>query len=191
MMNPKIIIVVLLLATQLVAQAQVNFPLNAAGKIEISDVVMDSLEKEELYELAGNWFTSLSKTPGLTVKAVKKDSIQGNIVADLEFPVFYQTGIFQKVLGVVTYKLTVSVKENKYRYVYTDFVLHHYKQDRYYKSVPAGKEKPLEETEAKGWQKNWDRCKTTTRARVNSQIADLKAKMIPAIAPVVTKKLDW
>jgi len=191
MMNPKIIIVVLLLATQVTAMAQVNFPLNAAGKIEISDVVMDSLEKKELYALANTWFTSLSKTPGLSVKAIRKDSIQGDITADLEFPVYYQTGVFQKVLGMVTYKLTVSVKDNKYRYVFTDFVLHQYKQDRYYKAVPTGMEKPLEDTEAKGWQKNWDRCKSSTNARVTSQIADLKAKMIPVAPVAARKKLDW
>jgi hypothetical protein len=192
MMNPKIIVVVLLLALQVTAHGQVNFPLNAAGKIEISDVVVDSLKKEDLYALASNWFNSLSKTPELTLRAISKDSIQCDITAELEFPAYYQTGVFQKVLGMVTYKLTLSVKDNKYRYVYTDFVLHHYKQDRYYKSVPTGKVKPLEETEAKGWEKNWERCKSATNSKVMNQVADLKAKMIRVQTPVNTaKKLDW
>jgi hypothetical protein len=191
MMSPKIIVVVFLLASQLAARGQVNFPLNARGKIEISDVIVDSLNKKDLYTLAGNWFTSLSKAPGITVKEIRKDSVAGEIVAELEFPVFYQTGVFQKMLGRVAHTLTLSVKDYKYRYVYTDFVLHQYKQDRYYKNVPSGQIKPLEEPEAMGWQKNWDQCKSATQMRVNDQIADLKVKMIP-VAPInASKKMDW
>jgi hypothetical protein len=191
MMSPKIIVVVFLLASQLAARGQVNFPLNASGKIEISDVIVDSLKKEDLYTLAGNWFTSLSKSPGITLKEITKDSLRGEIAAVLEFPVFYQSGVFQKVLGRVSYNLTLSVKDYKYRYVYTGFVLQPYKQDRYYKSVPSGKIKPLEEPEAKGWQKNWDQCRSVTQTRVNNQIADLKAKMIPAPPVNASKKMDW
>ena len=191
-MNPKIIVVVLLFSILHTVRGQDQFALNTSGKIEISDVIIDSLKKEELYVLASNWFSSLSITPGLKVKTISEDADGGEIAAELEFPVYYQSGVFQKVLGMVSYKLTLSVKDYKYRYVYTNFVFHHYKQDRYYKTVPTGKIKPLEELKAEGWQKNWDRCKATTNIKIKNQIIDLNAKMIPVVAPInVTKKLDW
>jgi hypothetical protein len=192
MMNPKIIIVAFLIVTNTVC-GQVNFPLNASGKIEISEVVIDSLPKEELYSQADKMFASLSNTPELKLKALKKDSVQGNMIASLEFPVYYQSGVIRKMQGLVSYQLELSVKDNKYRYVYTDFVFHAYAQDRYHFNVPTGKVKPLEETEAFGWQKDWDRCRNSTKVKVDDQVATIKTKMIPVVAPPVTvsKKYDW
>ncbi|HZX74685.1 MAG TPA: DUF4468 domain-containing protein [Cyclobacteriaceae bacterium] len=197
MMNPKIIIVVFLILIKSAVYGQVSFPLNASGKIEISDVVIDSLKKEDLYARASSWFESLPKTPGIKLNAINEDPINGNISGDLEFLVYYQSGILQKVLGSVTYKLTLGVKDNKYRYTYTDFVFHYYKQNRNYQTVPTGKVKPLEDAKASGWQKNWNKCKVATNTKVTNQINAIKAKMTKAVAPAVSatkteqKKLDW
>ena len=192
-MNPKIIIVVFFFTMQLTVRGQVNFPLNTSGKIEISDVVIDSVKKEDLYALASTWFETLKKNTTVTMKTIRRDSINGNISGDMEFSVFYQSGVIQKVLGSVTCKLEIDVKDYKYRYRYTDFVFHEYKQDRYYRSLPTGKTKMLEEPEALGWQKNWEHCKSATNTKITNQIIELKQKMIPVkvAAVALKKKVDW
>jgi hypothetical protein len=60
--------------------------------------------------------------------------------------------------------------------------------------VKTGKTKPLEETEAAGWQKLWTQHRKTVFSLVNQQIAGLKIKMIetPDTNNKPTeKKVDW
>ena len=191
MMNPKIIIVVILFfAIQITVCGQVSFPLNVSGKIEISDVVVDSVKKEDLYRLAGNWFNSMSKTTGTKVKALRRDSLQGNISGNLEFMIYTDSGVLQRLLGAVTCDLELDVKDNKYRYVYTNLVFHEFKQDRYYQYVSTGKTKPFEEPAAMGFQDNWEKCKESTNKKISNQIASLKAGMIQRNV-VTRKKQEW
>jgi hypothetical protein len=176
--------------------AQVNLPLNSDGKIEIVDVVkVDSADKEELFERASEWASTFA-APDDKVTITDRDSVNGRIVCQVAFPVYTQSGILKKMTGMVSYTLSLEVKESKYRYLYTGLLYHYYKPNRNYELVATGKTKPLEDAEASGWQKTWMQTKSSTQARINSEIGSIKIKMKqkrnePSLVKAETKKLDW
>ena len=96
----------------------------------------------------------------------------------------YQKGIVSKQIhGKIDYKVVLEIKNFKYRYTFSDFVFHYYKQDRTYKMVPTGKTKSLNEKKAAGWQKTWARHKSYTTQLITNLANSLKAQMAPAIKP--------
>jgi len=162
-----------------------DFPLNESGKISFYEVVKaDSAKKNLLYHNALKWIYSL-RNPDLQM-TVLPDSVKGRIDAQNEFSVYSQTGVLKQLSGKITYTSSVEVKDNLYRYTFSNFVFHYYKQDRTYKIVETSKTKALEEPKAAGWQKLWTQHRTTIFKKINADIAQLKILIIEV--PVDPKK---
>jgi hypothetical protein len=185
---------VLLIITLQAVTAQI-FPANENGKInfyEVSEV--DSLTKSVLYRNATRWITSL-KTLDNTIEWITKDSTNGKLSIKSIFSVYTGSGILKKLSGKFYYNINVEVKNNRYRYSFSDFIYHEYKSDRYHNILPTGNTKNLEETKALGWQKLWDKHRKTLDEKINSDIRNLKTYIIvrpkkPEISPV-KKEVKW
>jgi len=158
-------------------------------------VVADSLSKEFLFHNARRWVDRLQASSEKVVLS-QNDSILGKIEAESSYLVYtQQAGILKKLSGRVSYKISIEVKDNKYRYHFSDFMFHYYKQDRYYNMVETGKVKSLNEQSASGWQKLWDSHRSTTQNKMKEYSKQLEIKMIekPEIASekIAAKKVEW
>ena len=108
-------------------------------------------------------------------------------IAGENFFYVYQRGVATKQIhGTVTYRVTLDIKDNKYRYTVSDFVYHYYQKDRNFNYVPTGRTKPLEDTEAHGWQKTWEKHKTYTSEQVQVLVKKLKDEIKPPPPSSVT-----
>lgn len=178
-----------------VSIAQV-LPIDTTGKVTYYEIVeAPALKKELLYENALTWVEALK---GIEDKVVIEttDVLAGKIVAKNEFPLFSQTGVLKKLSGKVTYQMTIEMKDNLYRYKFTDFVFHYYKQDRTYKIVATGKTKKLEDPKASGWQKLWNKHRAQTAAKIQTDLTELKIQMVtvpvsPTKEAEKKKEIKW
>jgi hypothetical protein len=179
-----------------IVNAQINLPLNSAGKVERMDVVVvDTVAKKELFDRASSLLTNIAATAD-KFTIIEKDSASGKIVCALKSNAYTYTGILKKQVGVITYSLALEVKDGKYRYTFTDFVYHYYAQNRNYQVVETGKKKGLEETKAPGWQKTWNTCRSSASDKVSGQISIIQTKMkedknAAARVAAELKKPDW
>lgn len=184
----RIYILLLLLPCLTMPGYAQDFPLNESGKIYFYEVARaDSLTKDLLYHNALKWFYSL-RNPDLQM-VVKADSLKGKVDAENELSVYSQTGVLKKLSGKVTYTASVEVKDNLYRYTFSNFIFHYYKQDRTYKIVATGKTKDLEDVKASGWQKLWDQHRNTVFKKITADIAQLKT-MIKELPVDPTKEKE-
>jgi hypothetical protein len=175
--------------------AQTSLPVDEKGKVIFYEVIKaEDFKKGILYENAKNWLTENS----FHIESTPEDSIAGKIVASQSFYVYARGYISKKIHGKITYKTSIEVKDNRYRYSFSDFTFFYYKEDRNYQMVPTGKEKPIEESKASGWQSLWEQHKKNTQVHITRQIQDLKSSMIelpkPKTDTVISKKLhteDW
>ncbi len=175
------------------------FPKDESSKITFMEVIeVDSMKKEELFQNASSWLSGCKKKVKNKMSHFEKDSINSKVSADFRYLVYTQSGVLTKISGAITYSLAIEMKDNRYRYVLTDFVFHPYKQNRNYEYAETGVKKPLEETKASGWQKNWNHHRMTAYGRAMDEIKILKTRVLeketeaPASAPVATlKKSDW
>jgi hypothetical protein len=175
-----------------------GLPFNNSGKIEMTEVVqLDSINKKFLlYQNAMVW---LSSFPSDETKITKqeKDEATGSIKCEFQFPVYTQTnvGVLKKINGMITYSFNLDVKDHKYRYSFTNFIYHYYKQDRNYKYVDTGKKKNLEDMKASGWQKLWDKHRLLTAKKIEKDINSLKATLLTipseAIKTEPKKEVKW
>lgn len=163
-------------------------------KIEIENVVVaDSLQKQLLFQNAMKWIKTLGQYDEKFALKLK-DSIDGKLYGQSSFFVYAQTGILKKISGVISYHLSIEVKDNKYRYQFYNFTFHYYKMDRYYNMVETGKTKPLEESNAAGWQKLWasHRAFTMNKMKENSKLLELKMAEDPKkTQKLIAKKVEW
>ncbi len=172
--------------------AQVVLPKDETGKITYLDVVrMDSLSADTLFRRIKQWvkFTYPKSNTGI-------DSISRRVVTRGRFLVYTNPGVLKEIHGAIRYDLAIELKENRYRYSFTNFVFEYYKQDRNYKYVATGKDKPLEDEKFPSWQAAWEKHKNTTDAQIKEKIEDLKKAVenkkqeTMFIAPV-KKTQDW
>ncbi len=175
--------------------AQPSVTLQTNPSFVFSNVVIaDSAKKEFLFQNAKKWITTLAHG-NENMKLDLMDSIEGRIVAKSSYFVYSQTGILKKISGTVNYRVSIEVKDNKYRYEFSDFVFHYYKQNRYYNMVETKEVKPLAEPNALGWQKLWESHRLTTFNKMKEHTKELEIKMIekPELASekVVAKKIEW
>lgn len=166
----------ILIVTRLSVFGQ-TFPLDDAGKIVFYEVVKaDSFKRDFLYHNAVTWLNSLKGFDEIITESL--DSIHGKIIAKNEVTVYSQTGILKKISGKMKYQTMIEVKDNLYRYNFSEFVFHYYKQDRNYKMVATGKTKNLEDAKASGWQKLWDKHRSKMLEKIQRDIAQLKIKIV-------------
>ncbi|HEV8511675.1 MAG TPA: DUF4468 domain-containing protein [Cyclobacteriaceae bacterium] len=163
------------------------------GVMDFSNVVVaDSLSKELLFRNALSWVNTLNDKTVLS----QKDSIQGKVEGESSYLVYtQQAGILKKLSGRVSYKIFIEVKDNKYRYHFSNFMFHYYKQDRNYNMVETGKVKSMNEQSATGWQKLWDSHRVTTQNKMKEYGKQLEIKMIEKpetpSEKVIAKKVEW
>ncbi len=174
------------------SNAQIVMPKDESGKITYLDVVkMDSIPTDTLFKRLKNWVKFTYPTSKTTV-----DSVSKNIATRGRCLVYLNPGVLKEIHGAIRYDLTIELKENRYRYVFTNFVFEYYKQDKFYKFNPTGKEKPLEDEKFPGWQTPWEKHKYNTDAHVKAKVADLKKavenkKPETMVIPAVQKNKDW
>jgi hypothetical protein len=163
-------------------------------KVEFTSIaIVDSMAKPLLFHNLHSWLELLHQNEEQVVVEMK-DSINGKVTGRSQFFVYSQTGILKKVSGKITYNLSLEVKDNKYRYRFSDFIYHYFKENREYKIVETGKTKPLEEKEAPGWQKLWAKHRATCYAKLKEDIELLKATMKkrPVSAEKIKEKnIEW
>lgn len=169
----KITVVIILSSNCFYVYSQAPLPLNEEGKIYFSEVVRaDSLKKDFLLANASRWLDKKQFEEKIV------DSISNKITAIQELLVYDKGYLFKRLHGKITFNATLEVKDNKYKYTFTDFVYHYYKEDRYHKMVPTGQTKPLEVNKAPGWQALWQEHKTTTLHSITNYVNDLKISII-------------
>jgi hypothetical protein len=170
-----------------------SLPTDESGKVFFSEVILaDSFPKEKLYKNSLVWLNSLNR-PEEKFTFFKKDSIQSSATGQCEFQVFSQSGLLRKMVGLITCQASIETKDNKFRYAFGDFIYHYYKEDRNYKMLKTGKTKPLEDKDAAGWQKLWEKHKHATYTKINSLIASLKVEIPKKLSspPKKEKKAEW
>lgn len=174
------------------ANAQVVLPRDEAGKITYLDVVKkDSIPADTLFSRMKQWIKFTYPKSKMTI-----DSVSRRAITRGRFLVYTNPGVLKEIHGAIRYDVSVELKENRYRYTFTNFVFEYYKQDRNYKFVPTGKEKPLEDEKFQGWQAAWEKHKNNTDAHVKEKIADLEKaidnkKTETMVIQPVKKNQDW
>ncbi|CAN5202784.1 hypothetical protein BH09BAC3_BH09BAC3_03170 [soil metagenome] len=156
-------------------------------------VELDSIEKVTGFRNALKWGKSLQEEH---LVLIKTDSVEGSLAGHSSFLVYGQTGILKKVSGRISYSVFIDVKNNKYRYHFTDFVFHYYALDRNYKIEENGKTKKLEDPKATGWQQLWTKHRAYTIKKIAENIELLKKIMQerPVVIlkeKAVAKKVEW
>ena len=161
-----------LLLTAPAAVAQV-LPLDERGKAGFAEVVLaDSLCAPLLYAHARAWL----RRRGYEV--AEADSAAGRLVGSHGFGVYDRGYLTKRLHGKVRYRLTVEVKDGRYRSQFTDFSFAYYREDRNALPQPTGQTKLLEEATAPGWQKLWETHRHDTLLTITSLADDLKTAML-------------
>jgi hypothetical protein len=165
----KLTIIFLLLS--LSSFGQVNLPRGEDGKITYEEIVRaDSIPKAVLYKNAKEWTYRIYKQ---TEKSIRCDS--NTISVKGHYLVYTRGGVSKEIHGAIRYNLTIEVKDNKYKYKFSDFIFEYYKQNRNYQYVPTGKEKPLEDENFPAWEKAWENHKKELNEKIPHIISTLKS----------------
>ena len=179
---------------------KVPFPKDENGKIIFYEVVStDTVPRDTLWKNAKVWIYGILNDKA--DKILLEDYLAGSLEAQTSFMVYTPSLISKMPHGVISYKVSIDIKDKKYRYTFTDFVFQYYKQDKNLKYVPVkGSIKPLEKEKYPGYQAAWDLHKQTVKKRIEGQIAYLKAEIVKQNkAPIpenntekpVIKTKDW
>ena len=167
------------------AKAQV-LPLDERGRVDVAAVVRaDSLRAGTLYAHAKTWL----RQRGYAL--AEADSLTGRLVAAHAFGVYDRGYITKRLHGKVCYRLTVEVKDGRYRTQFSDFSFAYYQEDRAAHFLPTGKTKPLEDATAPGWQKLWETHRQDTLLTVGTLAKELKTAMLALPAPAPPRGRDW
>lgn len=187
-MKKLLFILLILCINQAHAQKKKN-PSDSTKKIIYSEIVkIDSTNRFELYRKAAKWIESQKFT------ILEEDQIAGKLLAKNKIVVYTDKSVLAKPNGEFNHDVLIEIKEGKYRYSFTNFVFTYYKQDRNMKYVPVKGKKPMEDTKAPGWKKQWARNKMQVTAEINNHIINLKEAMkYVAPKPVATPKAkeEW
>lgn len=177
----------------------VSFQKDENGKYIFYEVVtVDTASRDTLWKNAKLWMRSLLNEK--KDKITFEDFLTGTIESQTSFMVYTPSIISKTPHGMISYKVSIDVKDRKYRYSFTDFQFQFYKQDKSFKYVPVkGNIKPLEKEKYPGWQSSWNAHKITVKKRVDAQILNLKQEIVKTnkgiadtvkIAPVIKTK-EW
>lgn len=124
----KKISLILLTLLVLKTQAQDNYPRNAAGKIEFDKTISVARNKERLLEGVNEWistqgFSTQEKNVQFNQVITYQNIEQGKIFGNGKFK--FDTKYAKKEGGYdykyMSFLFKIYVKDNEYRYVFTDF----------------------------------------------------------------------
>jgi hypothetical protein len=177
------------------AQAQL-FPIDSVSqKITYTDIVVldSSFTASILYKNAEIFFQE--NFPKSANYNTQFDLKEGFISCQNAYLVYTKGGISKEIHGKITYDVKVEIKNNKYRYTFTNYIFEYYAINREFKYMPTGRLKPLETKKYHGWQPAWNKHKRMTHEKMITLIQKLKTQMstLPAsnITPTRTKKAEW
>ena len=169
-----------------------NLPRGENGLISFEEVnELKHLKKEALFDNAQRFLSGIKEVDQkkkinnlVVVDSIMKAGTKGSfLVYNIKSPA-----------GEIKYDVNVQVKDNKYRYQFTNFVFYPYGRDRYGKfKINKWKSKPLEDLFYSGDQIKWDKHKTSTNNKVNKLIANLAISMLelPHTEKKKKKKIEW
>ena len=181
-------IIFFLLSFQLFAQSK-KASVDTTKKITFTEIIkVDSANRFELYKKAEKWVEQNK------FEVVEVDPIEGKILAKDQVIVYTDRSVLAKPNGDFFYDIILEVKDGKYRYSFTNFVYRFYKQDRNLEYKPVKGSKPIEDTKAQGWKKQWSKNKMQVTAEVNNHIKTLKEAMSFVAPKPVAKpkpKEEW
>ena len=172
-------------------QVFAQLPRNEKGKIEFTEIIKDSITPSIL--LLGNGQRWMEKNFKNKEMSITQDSNATNIKSEGAFLVYNKGIVSKEPHGRIRFSVQLDVKANKYRYSFTNFVFEYFKINREYKFTASGKEKPLEDPKASGWQKLWNKHKGTTNVQIQNYIAALKNSMQQnaSVKKPEVKKEEW
>jgi len=157
-----------------------------AKKVSYSEIVkVDSTNRFELYKKASKWVSQQK------FEILEEDALGGKIAAKNSFIVYSDKGVLAKPNGDFTYDIIIDIKEGKYRYTFSNFIYRRYKQDRQdlLKYIPERSKKPIEDTKAPGWKKQWAKDKLQVNDKINEHIVSLREAMkYVAPKPILPEK---
>lgn len=91
------------------------------NKIRFREVVDESGSKEELFKRCVYWLNGFYKDP--TRITTVRDEPTGKIEGRHQFRIYYDSENSKQVAGMIKYKFTIELKEDRYRYTMDNFVL--------------------------------------------------------------------
>ncbi|MCU0416378.1 MAG: DUF4468 domain-containing protein [Cytophagaceae bacterium] len=144
----------------------------------VETVSQDSLTKDQLYDRAKRWLTIYYKntTFDMDSKAIYTITKTGTFNIALTYDFKY------KSQNTITYSISISFKDGRYRYKITDV--------RFYPvSSGAKAQLNLETAYSKMTTQNKNETNVQVNKEINTVIADLKAYMLKGEAP--TTEEDW
>ena len=160
-------------------------------KVLYSEIVrVDSSTRFELYKKAAKWIE------GQAFEIIEEDPYSSKIIAKHSFIVYTDKGVLAKPNGDFSYDIVLEAKEGKYRYTFSNFVYRRYKQDRQdlLKYIPVKGKKPIEDTKAPGWKKQWIKDKMQVSSKIEAYIVSLNNAMkymAPKAASAAKPKEEW
>jgi len=162
-----------------ISQMNQSLPVDENGFITFSEVItVEGATVEVLFNNALGYMEYLVDNHKNLKKGPYANEDSTEVYIPLVFTVYKDFPV-QSPDVLITYNLTDSVKEGRYRYVANNFVYHYLKRNRYVKFVEVkGKSKPLEDPVFSGNQKLWDKHKEQTAEKIASVTEMLQAEMM-------------
>jgi hypothetical protein len=157
--------------------------------LTFSEVIkVDSVSKQELYSRAKEWFF---KTYRSSKDVVANEDKEGGVILG-DGSIFYDGGLEgQSITGYVSYKISISVKDGKYKYEISDFI--HKSSNTYkYGDYSMGRLTTAENFKDSGFGKSWynkywKEVKLTVQKSIDKIMPSLKA----AMSKPSLQKQDW
>lgn len=178
-MNKKIMALVLAFAGLLAVKSfGQDIPVDVDSKlITYKEIIQNPGSKTDLYNRALEWINKAYKNP-VDVTRVKNVA-NGVIELAHRIEIYNTEKETKRLAGTVDYSLKLDIKEGRYRYTFTNFIL------REASKVPI--EKWLDKTDKK-YRPEFEQYLSQVDAHVKNLIVSLKEGMLPPLEP---KKDEW
>jgi len=174
----KIILSVLLLSVSVFVNAQ-DLPVDPETKKITYTAVVDvpGMKKDDLYNRAKAWFVTSSGVTKLALELEDKET--GKLLGKVNNPIKVNNPPLNNKfeVGSVIYTVTVIAKDDKYKYIFTDFVHDSDGRDKVISCGPLENKKSAAKSMVNrdmpsNWQ--WNKMKDVTNETVLAQIEALK-----------------
>ena len=167
----------------------------ATASAQADSLVLDENNKYIYYQVVAQPASSADSLQARAIVFAKKaftanklkfkDSDKGTIRATGGVLVAKKSSVAMHEDARIDYTMTIEVKDNRYRYWFTDFVIVPYARDRYANFVPvSGKNVPLEKGLATLSKKDFDGYTAKLLANLKDIGNRLKTYMKTPVAPV-------
>lgn len=173
-------------------ESNIKFDKDENGKIIFYGVVSGDTvpARDTLWLLAQSWIRTILNEKG--DKVTFEEMLSGTIEAQVSYLAYVESIISKIPHGKISYKVSIDIKNKKYRYTFTEFEFQEYKQNRQdFKYYPVnGKPTPLEKERMFGYQGAWDSHRYNMKKKMEAQILNLKTQMKRVIKKPEAPKTD-